>query len=200
MKTIAALFERFEDADSAIHDLQQRDVEIDDISVLARDRAVQERLRGKDTAFTASSEDIATADVSAGAGTGAFVGGLGGLLIGLSTLAIPSFGEVYAIGALAAIFSSTVAGTALGAMGGGLLGALAHWGVPEEQAATYAEGIKRGGILVAVQTSENSATQIKDVFHQAGALDIDVLAERLRSSGWNHFDETTEPERNYPRL
>lgn len=127
--------------------------------------------------------------VATGAGVGAAIGGLGGLLVGIGALAIPGIGPVLAAGPIA----SALIGMGVGAVTGGLIGALVDAGVPEEQASLYAEGIRRGGTLVKVTTSEdrsNDATRIMDRFNP---VDIDQRATSWRSEEWSRFDPNATP-------
>jgi len=83
-----------------------------------------------------------------GAGIGAAAGaGLGALLIGLAAtgIAIPLV-PIIAMGPLAAAFAGGGAGGAVGA----LIGALVGYGIPEERARIYEQGIKEGGIVFGV--------------------------------------------------
>jgi hypothetical protein len=83
-----------------------------------------------------------------GAGIGAAAGaGLGALLIGLAAtgVAIPLV-PIIAMGPLAAALAGGSAGGAVGA----LIGALVGYGIPEERAKVYEQGIKEGGIVFGV--------------------------------------------------
>jgi len=83
-----------------------------------------------------------------GAGIGAATGaGLGALLIGLAAtgIAIPLV-PIIAMGPLAAAVAGGGAGGAVGA----LIGALVGYGIPEERAKVYEQGIKEGGIVFGV--------------------------------------------------
>jgi hypothetical protein len=83
-----------------------------------------------------------------GAGIGAAAGaGLGALLIGLAAtgIAIPLV-PIIAMGPLAAALAGGGAGGAVGA----LIGALVGYGIPEERAKVYEQGIKEGGIVFGV--------------------------------------------------
>jgi hypothetical protein len=56
--------------------------------------------------------------------------------------------------------------------------------VPEEEAQYYAEGVQRGGILVAVATDDYDAERAADIMYRHGAVDIQRRAEEWRSAGW----------------
>jgi hypothetical protein len=55
------------------------------------------------------------------------LGGVGGLLAGLAGLAIPGIGPILAAGPIAAALSGAPGGAGLGAVTGGLIGALMNW-------------------------------------------------------------------------
>jgi len=65
--------------------------------------------------------------------------------------------------------------------------ALKDFFLPEEDRYTYAEGLRRGGYLVTVTTSDanyNRATEILDV---DGTIDIDERARSWRKEGWKGY-------------
>jgi hypothetical protein len=89
-----------------------------------------------------------------GGAMGATVAGIAGAIAALGTaVVIPGLGIVIA-GPLAVGLASAGAG----GIAGGLVGALVGWGIPEERVKEYEQGIKNGGILMAVhsKTSEDS--------------------------------------------
>jgi len=193
MATNAGLFRNADDADRAVTALTSAGFSPNEINVMARDEAVRTRISG--TAANAI-------DVGTGAARGgAVVGGLGGLLVGLGLLAIPGVGPILASGSIAAAIGSTVAGAGLGAATGGVLGALVGLGIPEDHAEVYAEGVKRGGVLVAVDTDDESRlTNAQSLLSSNGALDSQKSQQEWRQSGWKGFDPTVEPTQDYPRL
>ena len=124
----------------------------------------------------------------AGAGIGAAIGGTAGLLAGLGLMAIPGIGPVVAAGWLAA----TAAGALTGAAAGGLIGALTQAGVSEEDAHVYAEGVRRGGTLVTARVPDNDRARLQAILDRAG-VDLGRRREAYRQSGWNRFDEKSQP-------
>jgi hypothetical protein len=151
MRTVVALYDNFSSANAAVRELVDRGFNREDISLMASD--VENRYSPY---LENRSITPATADATgAGAGIGAIIGGLGGLLVGLGALAIPGIGPVIAAGPLATALSGLIGagvGAVAGGVTGGLIGALVDLGVPEQQAGYYAEGVRRGGTLVVVQT------------------------------------------------
>jgi hypothetical protein len=67
-----------------------------------------------------------------------------------------------------------------------LLQALGSRGVPEEEAHWLAEGVRRGGCIVAARAEdEGEATEAAQVMCEHGALDIDQMVRGWKSEGWD---------------
>lgn len=178
-KTVIGLFDSMSEAREVVQELIDSGFQRDDISIVSR----------QDDKYVTERGDDRTSGAAMGAGAGAAVGGMGGLLVGLSALAIPGVGPVIAAGPLA----TTLAGAVLGAAAGGILGALTDLGVPEEEAHYYAEGVRRGGALVSVETDDHMADRAAEIMGRYGAVDIDTRIKQWRQSGWTHFDPNTGP-------
>jgi hypothetical protein len=182
-RTIARLFDSYNDASAAVADLEAAGFLRDDISLIAN--------RG--TTTTTAAPDDTSGHSGTGAGTGAtlgaVVGGGAGLLAGLGALAIPGVGPVVAAGWLVA----TLAGAGVGAAGGGLLGGLVGSGVSEEHAHVYAEGIRRGGNLVTVRTDETRVAQAESILARHNPADASRRASEYRATGWKGYDENAGP-------
>ena len=179
MNTIVALFDHYDEADEAVQALYDYGIESSRISIVTREN---------DTLKHGTSAGPAAA-------TGATAGGVIGLIAGVSAVLIPGIGPVIATGtiagALATTLGMTAVGAGLGAATGGLLGVLVDQGFPQKDAEFYAEGVKRGGVLVSVQTDESQPhEQINDILRDAGAVNIDTRRESWQNEGWTHFDET----------
>jgi hypothetical protein len=181
MRTVVALYDRFEDAQRALQALNEQGFNREDMNLLASDEH-GEYARGLETtdADASGGEGAAT-----GAGIGAVLGGLGGLLVGLGALAIPGVGPVIAAGPIV----SALAGAGVGAVAGGLIGALVDLGIPEEHANYYAEGIRRGGTLVTVRTEDHMAEDARMVLNRFNPIDIDTRARQWQDEGWTGFNE-----------
>ena len=146
-RTVVGVFNSVQDAQSAVRDLEAQGISRDEISIVANKNAV-----GYDTIDSADRDKAS--DVVADAGIGAAIGGVGGLLLSAAgALTIPVIGPILAAGTIAAALT----GAGIGAAAGGLIGALTESGVPEEHARYYAEGARRGDVLVTVRT-ETSRT------------------------------------------
>ena len=102
------------------------------------------------------------------AATGAALGGLGGLLVGLGVLAVPGIGPLLAAGPLAGALGGMLAGGAAG----GVIGGLSAIGVPEEYARDYAARIEQGHTLVSVRTDEVTADPAERILTVNGAENV----------------------------
>ena len=68
---------------------------------------------------------------------------------------------------------------------GPILG-LVNYGVPEGEAHVFAEGVRRGGVIVAVKADdEMEAEQAALLMSRHGAVDIEACATGWRSQGWS---------------
>ena len=66
----------------------------------------------------------------------------------------------------------------------GFLASLSNFFMPDEDRYGYAEGMRRGDYLVAVDTDDVHADRVMDVLEQHGAIDMDTEETRWRSEGW----------------
>jgi len=175
-KSVVGLFNDMPAAQQVVRDLIAAGFAQADIGVLATNDENRHREYLRDD----TGADNTGHDALKGAGTGAAIGGGLGLVAGLASLAIPGFGPIIAAGPIA----SALAGAGIGAAAGGLIGALTHIGVPDDDAEYYAEGVRRGGILVTVRAEDGMADRAADVMENGGAEDIDQRSAEWRASGW----------------
>src|SRR5829696_8600151 len=186
-RTIAAMFDKYQDAAEAVSRLERAGIPHGDISIVSNDPANRDRLSNTTgTSTTARRGDAVDGDDAAtGAGTGAsmgaMLGGGAGLLAGLGMLAIPGLGPVVAAGWLA----STLLGAGAGAATGGVVGALTGAGIDEADAHTYAEGIRRGGTLVTVRADEAQSARVIDILDDEGTVDLGERESTWRKEGWD---------------
>jgi hypothetical protein len=71
-------------------------------------------------------------------------------------------------------------------MSGGPIAGLVNCGLPEGEAHVFAEGVRRGGVIVAVKADdEMEAEQAALLMSRHGAIDIEACATGWRSQGWS---------------
>jgi hypothetical protein len=174
-RTIARLYDNYEDAAQTVRDLETAGID-KDISLVSGDPAHRPAEK------PAESEAGSGAEI--GTGVGAVAGGGAGLLAGLGMLAIPGVGPAVAAGWLVAL----VAGAVGGAAAGGLLGALVGSGITNEHAEVYAEAVRRGGTLVSVKASDEDAARAEQIMDSNRAVDVAVRRAAYVQGGWTRFD------------
>jgi uncharacterized protein (TIGR02271 family) len=64
-------------------------------------------------------------------------------------------------------------------------------GVPRSDAHAYAEGVRRGGSLVAVECDDDEVDRVIDILDDDGVLDLDEQQTSWRSEGWQGYDAST---------
>jgi len=183
--TISRLYDRYADAERAVTALESAGIPNSDISIVANNS--DEWYSGKKDRDGDGVDDRAES-AGKGAGIGAGLGGAAGLLAGLGLLAIPGLGPVVAAGWLAA----TAVGAAAGAATGGIIGALTEAGVSEEDAHTYAEGVRRGGTLVTARVPDADRAKLDAILDQS-SVNIRERRAMWQKSGWQRFDPESKP-------
>ena len=185
--TISRLYDSHTDAQQAVERLEAAGIPHSDVSIVANnsdgwfsaDKKVDRNRDGVDDRAQAA---------GTGAGLGAGVGGAAGLLAGLGLLAIPGLGPVVAAGWLAA----TAVGAATGAATGGIVGALTQAGVSDEDAHSYAEGVRRGGTLVSARVDERDRARLDELLNKS-AVNLRDRSAAWQKAGWGSFDASSMP-------
>lgn len=180
MKTVVGMFESASDVNGAITELMNQGFTKPEISVLARKEVIKE-----------TGVDVVTG-AEVGAITGGVAGGVVGLLLGIGALAIPGVGWVIVGAEFLTWIGATLLGATAGAIGGGLIGGLTALGLPEHEAHVFAEGIKRGNVLLAVRTVEERAQIASDVMRKFHGLDVDTQRQKLETTGWVPMEVSPE--------
>jgi uncharacterized protein (TIGR02271 family) len=183
MANIIGVFESRREAESAVQQLISSGVNRDSISIVSRNDT-------EDTQDLKSYDD--TSGAAKGAGIGAALGGVGGLLAGLAGLAIPGIGPILAAGPIAAALGGALGGAGLGAAAGGLIGALTDMGVPEHEARHYEDAVRQGKTLLTVRAEDASAERLASILDNCGAVDIEGDVDRDRTEERGVFGSETD--------
>jgi hypothetical protein len=188
-RTVTRLFDSRSQAESAVRRLEAMGIDHDDLSLISH----AGEAKGESRSFLDRDADAdGESDVAEGAGKGATTGGVlgagAGLLAGLGMLAIPGLGPVVAAGWLASTAVGAGVGAIAGGATGGLLGALKDAGVDEDDANVYAEGVRRGGTLVAVRVDDSQAAEVEQLLGAESGVDAATRGADYRGEGWTRFD------------
>jgi len=76
--------------------------------------------------------------------------------------------------------------------GRGFWESLSDFFFPEEDRYSYAEGLRRGGCLVTVNTTEANHDQAVDILDDEGTIDIDEREDQWRSQGWSGYGGSSD--------
>lgn len=180
-KTIVGVFSSVNDAQNAVRELESSGITRSEISIVANKNA---------TGYDNLDKTDKASDVVADAGIGAAIGGVGGLLLSAAgAITIPVIGPILAAGPIAAALT----GAGIGAAAGGLVGALTESGVPEEHARHYAEGVRRGDVLVTVRTESGRTEAVCDILDRNAAVDVDERVSDWKNRGWQGYSDDASP-------
>jgi len=168
---IAGFFRTRAEAERAKVALHEAGYSQDEVNFVAGDTRGHDAPAVGPTLKTAESE----------AGSDAVVGGLIGLAAGMIAVVLPGIGALIAAGPIA----GAIGGLTAGAAAGGIIGLLKDHGISEEKAEFYAEGVSRGGALLTVHNVDGDREKnARKILDDAGAIEVEELAEEWRASGW----------------
>ncbi|MBC7814408.1 MAG: DUF2382 domain-containing protein [Burkholderiales bacterium] len=180
MTSYIGLYDDMETAQDVLQDLVDAGFSRENISIVANDANGE----------YANYVNAGDGDVSSGEGAG--FGAVVGTLVGLGVALIPGIGPVLAAGPLAAALMAGI-GAAAGAVTGGVTAGLVDLGVPSEDADYYAEGIRRGGVLVTAHAADSSAEEVQSIMERHHPIDLEERSSSWREEGWSGFDASAEP-------
>ncbi len=70
---------------------------------------------------------------------------------------------------------------------------LLNLNVPEQQADAYAEGVRRGNVLVAAKVDDGDVDDASQIMDRHNLVNVNALGEHWKTQGWSQFDESLEP-------
>ena len=162
MRTVSASFDTYDEVTAAVDGLSDMGVPGSDITVV-------------------SPRHDAMTKIAEGAGLGAAIGGVGGLLAGM--FVIPGLGSVLGIGWLIPL----LIGAAAGGIAGGVIGALAGARIKESDAHVCAERVCRGGTLLVARVHDDEAGEARAILLKCGAIDTNSRRSEYAADGWEGF-------------
>jgi hypothetical protein len=162
------VFDSMDAADDAVRKLVEGGFPANQVSVLAQNFQSEKQVHGF----------VTTGDVAkAGAGAGAWVGGLFGVLMGVAFIAVPGFGPLLVAGPLAASLLGGIEGAIAGAGAGGLLGALAGLGVSKQHIVKYEDNLKAGKYLVVAHGNAEDVSRAQSILQSSAPAEVATHAE-----------------------
>ena len=168
-QSVIAVYNRISKAEIAIHALEQEGFPAQQISLVSKNLESDNNVHG----YITADNDQTTRSAK----SGAWAGGLFGLLTGAAFIWIPGVGPLLIIGRLAAVLLASLEGALLGAAGGGLLGALVNCGVADQHVPHYEAQLTHGKCLVIAHGNEDDVGKAHDILQGTGAEMVNVHAE-----------------------
>jgi hypothetical protein len=159
-KAVIGVFRSEDRAKEAINELKDQGFNEREISLIAKEK------QGREEDDDRGSLTMERQNLGDGVMTGGALGGIAGLLAGAGALLIPGVGPIIAAGPLAAFLT--------GVVGGGLVGGLVDFGIPQERGRHFEERVKRGDILVTVKAKDDEVSQITSVLKRYGGEDVEA--------------------------
>ncbi|MGI5876151.1 MAG: general stress protein [Dethiobacteria bacterium] len=161
-KAVVSIFNSEERAKEAINELKRQGFDEREISLIAKDKKQNLGAQENDV----DSMTMGDQNIGDGAFTGGTIGGIAGLLASTGALLIPGIGPIVAAGPLAAFLT--------GIVGGGIVGGLVDFGIPEESGRQLEERVKKGDLLVTLKVADNEVSQVTSILERFGGEDIEA--------------------------
>ncbi len=158
-KRTVAIFDSLDQVEEAISALTEAGIKKHKISVVTQTLETEKKIHGYVTQGDTLRE---------GATTGAWVGGLFGLLVGAAFVWVPGLGPLVVAGSFATSLLGGLEGAAAGTAGGGLLGTLLGSIVEKQHIPKYEEAIRGGKFLMLVSGSTEDVEQAMRILERQG--------------------------------
>ena len=160
---VVAIYESHEQAEEALKELEKSGFDMKALSIVGKDYHTEEQVVGY---YNAGDRMMRWG------GSGAFWGGMWGLLFGSAFFAIPGIGPVLVAGPLVAwivgALESAVLLGGMSAIGAGLYSI----GVPKDSIVEYETAIKSDKFLLLAHGTATEVQNARIIMHKAQALDI----------------------------
>jgi len=171
---VVAIYDTHVRAEEAVKELQRRGIDMRNLSIIGKDSHTDEHVVGY----------YNTGDRMKYWGkTGAFWGGIWGLLFGSAFFAIPGIGAVLAAGPIVAWIVAALEGAVVvggvSAIGAGLYSI----GIPKDSIVQYELAIKTDHFLVMVHGTASDVEKAKDVLESTRPLGVTVHSKELVGAG-----------------
>ncbi len=164
---IVAVYNSHLEADLAIKALQKSGFDMKKLSIVGKDYQTEEHAVGY----------YNVGDRAKFWGkTGAFWGGLVGILFSSAFLLLPVFGHIIVLGPLVSSIVGGLEGATVVGAGGALFGALTGLGIPKDSVIQYENDVKAGKFLVLAQGTLEEVTRAKEILDSANAQSAAVHA------------------------
>ena len=163
--SVVGVYKALGAAEAAVRSLGDGGFPIQKVSIIAKNLEDDRRIHGYVTAC-----DVARSSAS----TGAWVGGVFGLLAGAAFLWVPGFGPLIVAGSLASALLGGIEGAVAGAAVTGVFGWLLGLGVSQDKILKYEEAVKAGKFLVIAHGPADTVGKARKILAGSGAEPLEM--------------------------
>jgi hypothetical protein len=158
-----AVYTHMDEAEAAVQKLGEAGFPLTQVSILTSNIKTEKKVHGYVTSC-----DVA----KSAARTGAWIGGIFGLLTGAAFMWIPGIGPVIAAGTFATTMLGGLEGAVAGAAVAGTFGWLSALGIDKAHILKYEEFVKAGKFVVIAHGSADQAAKAKAVLDGTSPAEI----------------------------
>jgi hypothetical protein len=163
--SVVAVYRHHSDAEEAVRTLEEGGIPIEKISIIGRDFQLREDVQGYYRPSDMAKE---------GAGFGAWVGGLFGMLMGFGLFLLPVAGPMIVLGPLAGLIAGAVSGAGLGALVSGLMAL----GIDKNKALRYQARLQAGEFLVTVAGTREEIEKARQILQNTDQIEVEQFEMR----------------------
>ena len=160
-----AVYETHAEAEASLKELQRCGFDMKRLSIMGKDFHTEEHVVG----YYNSGERM-----KRWGKTGAFWGGIWGILFGSALFLVPGFGPVVVAGPLVANIIAGLEGAAvlggLGAIGAGLYGS----GIPKDSVVEYEEAVKAGQFVLLIQGTAQEVERARGLMSSPHVVGVKI--------------------------
>jgi len=127
-----------------------------------------------------------------GALIGVGIASIVGYMVGQGNIVVPGFKPDFSSPSFLVV-EAYILFIAQGAVTGAILGVATQLAFIRRKPAFTRFGIKRGGVVLAVNTTEGQKEDAKRVMKEAGAVDLADLSEKWNYDVWSNFKQIQPP-------
>ena len=163
--SVVGIYDHMDTAEDAVQQLGKGGFPIQQVSIIAKDLGTEKKIHGYVTSC-----DVA----KSAARTGAWVGGIFGLLVGAAFLWVPGVGPLIVAGSLSTALLGGVEGAVAGAALSGIFGWLAGLGISKQHILKYEESVKAGKYLVIAHGTPDDVKKARGILEGTKPAELNV--------------------------
>ena len=161
--SVVGVYAHLDQAEEAVRELGKGGFPIQHVSIIAANLGSEKKVHG----FVTSCDVAKSA-----ARTGAWVGGIFGLLVGAAFVWVPGVGPLVVAGSMASVLLGGLEGAVAGAASAGLLGWLMSLGISEQHILKYEQHVKAGKYLVIAHGPADEVARARTILAGTGPAEL----------------------------